>query len=53
LRVALANTHCNGNCNGDRDGNCNGDGNCYRVAEVYANAKAASHTAASSVKACI
>jgi hypothetical protein len=50
LRVALAYTHgdCNGNghCNSDSDS----DAYCYRGAEVYADAKAASHTAASSVR---
>ncbi len=43
MRVALAYTHGNGNGNGNRNGYC------YPGTEVYADAKAASHTAASAV----
>jgi hypothetical protein len=45
LWVALANTYayCNGNAY------CNADAYCNRGAEIYADTKAASHTAASAL----
>jgi hypothetical protein len=45
-----ANTHayCNGNAYSDSDSDS--DAYCYRGAEVYADAQAASHTGASSVR---
>jgi hypothetical protein len=46
LWVALAYTHGNGHCNSDSDS----DAYCYRGAEVYADAQAASHAAASWVR---
>ena len=69
LRVALANTHgdpngnggCIGNAYGNRNGNgdCignaygNRNGYCYRGAEVYADAQAASDTPASAVRSAL
>jgi hypothetical protein len=67
LRVALANTHgycnrngyCNGNGYCNRNGYCIGDaycnrnGYCHPGAEVYADAQAASHTAASAVRSAL
>jgi hypothetical protein len=69
LWVAFANTHgdpnrnggCIGNAYGNRNGNgdCignaygNRNGYCYRSAEVYADAQAASHTSASTVRSAL
>ncbi len=44
-----ANTHAYCNGNADSDGDSDSDAYCYRGAEVYADAQAASHTGASYV----